>query len=62
MRKLNKVNTTTNSIEMYGCHGWGCKTHVNCNCNIIYGWDRQSMSYSGVSWNDDRDNNYSWYK
>ena len=62
MRKLNIVNTTTNSIEMYTCHGWGCKTVRHCNCVIIYGWDSYNMSFSGWDTNDDRDNDYSWYK
>ena len=62
MRKLNKVNTTTNSIEMYTCHGWNCKTTRYCNCNIIYGWDSYNMSYSGWDTTDNNSNNYSWYK
>jgi hypothetical protein len=64
MRKLSKVNTTTNSIEMYShCHGWGCKTYKSrCLCNLFIYGESQAVSVNAIEYTDDRDNNYSWYK
>lgn len=56
MRKLNKVNTKVNSIEMYSCYNvttGKCTTKRHCNCvwylaDINYmtarGWDTTDKS------------------
>ena len=62
MRKLNKVNTKVNSIEMFdNCYNsvtYSCEYYQICSCNALYGVPYQSIMSGQPTFTNKKDKTY----